>query len=154
MVEIPTDGLERHENLRYLLLENNRLNRLPCEVGTLRHLAALSLENNPLEYPPSNVNSKGLKTILEFLRKDYTNKKQEEEKRYQYYDDSGNPVTTTMITNSNSNNNNDINNYFYNYYDDSLATEDVWASDPEDEMVRRARSGRVQSSRSRSTCHS
>lgn len=106
-----SQGLDTHENLRYLLLENNQLRRLPCELANLRNLTALNLDNNPLERPPCDVVAKGLKSILDFLRGDYAAVAKKSSTGDQ-----------TTVNNS---------NYVY-YYDDSLATDDVWASDTED----------------------
>lgn len=148
LVDLPNDGLDTHETLRYLLLENNKLTSLPCEIGNLRHLAALNLENNPLEYPPIEVSSKGLKSILDFLRNDYVKQASERRDKSGGGQERGSEARATNDEYANTNNNNN----FYSYYDDSLATEDVWASDTEEEIMRhRTRSGRTISSRSRSS---
>lgn len=73
-MEIPNNQLDKQENLRYLLLENNSLKQLPCEIANLRNLSALSLNLNPMEYPPAQVIAKGLKAILNYLKNDYLTK--------------------------------------------------------------------------------
>jgi hypothetical protein len=66
--ELPLAGLENNEFLQYLLLENNRLRVLPNELATLQNLTALSLANNPIEYPPLDIVTKGCKQVQEYLR--------------------------------------------------------------------------------------
>ncbi len=68
MEALPTVGLENHEFLRYLLLENNKIKRLPYEIANLRHLTALNLIDNPIEYPPIEVVQKGCKCVQEYLK--------------------------------------------------------------------------------------
>lgn len=128
-MELTSEGLDTHENLRYLLVENNKLTRLPCEIGNLVNLTALNLDNNPLEYPPLEVVGKGLKAILEYMRDDYVKLRGAS---------SGSDKQCVIKKSSNE--------YSY-YYDDSLGTDDVWASDTEENSV----NGRARSSRSRST---
>lgn len=106
LVELPNKGLDRHENLRYLLLENNRLKFLPCEIGNLRNLTALNLDNNCLEYPSMEVIANGLKSILDALKKDYV--------KLGGSNDSGGGENE-------------------NYDDQSIGADDVWASDADEE---------------------
>jgi hypothetical protein len=68
---LPTLGLDKLEKLRYLLLEGNRLTKLPPQIVGLRNLTALNLADNPLEYPPLDVVNLGLAHIRNFMRSDY-----------------------------------------------------------------------------------
>ena len=62
--------MERHDFLRYLLLENNKIKKLPNEIANLRYLTALNLIDNPIEYPPTEIVQKGCKAIQEYLKND------------------------------------------------------------------------------------
>jgi Leucine-rich repeat (LRR) protein len=46
--ELPIRGLTSNNQLRYLLLEKNKLTSLPNEIANLKGLTALSLTDNPL----------------------------------------------------------------------------------------------------------
>ncbi|XP_063818246.1 leucine-rich repeat-containing protein 27 isoform X2 [Pseudophryne corroboree] len=58
----------KHRQLKYLLLEGNPIKTLPIELGDLSTLKALNLRHCPLEFPPEDIVSKGLDSILSFLR--------------------------------------------------------------------------------------
>ncbi len=60
--------MERHDFLRYLLLENNKIKKLPVEIANLRYLTALNLIDNPIEYPPIEIVQKGFKAVQEYLK--------------------------------------------------------------------------------------
>lgn len=95
--------------MRHLLLENNKIKRIPCEISNLCNLNAINLTDNPIEYPPLDVVQKGCKSILEYMRNDYLNKKKIEDQNFSEdsaYKSSGN-----------------VNDYDFN--------DDVWASDDE-----------------------
>jgi hypothetical protein len=110
LLELANKGLDKHEQLRYLLLENNRLEKLPRELGNLRNLTGLNLDNNRIEYPPNAVIEKGLRSIQEFLRADTLKE------------------TSNNKTDSDSFQTNDINEYCENSF-----TDDVWASENEED---------------------
>jgi hypothetical protein len=63
--------LDKLDKLRYLLLEGNRLKKLPPQIVGLRNLTALNLADNPLEYPPVEIVEQGLARIRDFMRSDY-----------------------------------------------------------------------------------
>jgi len=52
-----------------LNLARNRLIALPAELGQLRKLKQLKLDNNPdLQHPPPEVVARGAQAILAYLR--------------------------------------------------------------------------------------
>lgn len=72
LTELPCKGIETHEHLRYILLDNNKITRLPVQLSALAdRLTALNLAENPIEYPPADVVKKGCKQILEYLGQSY-----------------------------------------------------------------------------------
>ncbi|ESO83099.1 hypothetical protein LOTGIDRAFT_236873 [Lottia gigantea] len=64
---IPSVYLGRHRNLRNLLLEENNIKSLPLELGLVKSVSGLNINNNPLEFPPVDVLEKGTQEILKFL---------------------------------------------------------------------------------------
>lgn len=89
-----------------MLLENNKIKHLPCEISSLKNLNALNLTGNPIQYPPEEIVQKGCKAIIEFLKNDYFNSQIK------------NGKTPTLI------NDNDMS-------DIRTVTDDIWASDEE-----------------------
>jgi hypothetical protein len=65
--------LASHQTIRSLLLENNEIKYLPIELSQLKQLTALSLIDNPIEFPPMDIIKKGLKSILQFLNNEMIN---------------------------------------------------------------------------------
>merc|ERR1719192_406403 len=53
--EIPSHGLENHNNLQVLLLSRNSITSLPLELGFIKSLNALHWIGNPIEYPSFEV---------------------------------------------------------------------------------------------------
>lgn len=74
LTHIPSKGLENNVNLRCLLLENNKITRLPYEIANLRYINALNVSDNPIEYPPINVVNKGLKQVQIYMKKEQLSK--------------------------------------------------------------------------------
>ncbi|KAE8739213.1 hypothetical protein FOCC_FOCC015287 [Frankliniella occidentalis] len=70
LFEIPT-SIAGHDSLEVLLLQNNKLPALPCELGQVPRLRKLQFSGNPISWPPITILSKGLDTILSFLRGAY-----------------------------------------------------------------------------------
>ncbi|CAH1784520.1 unnamed protein product [Owenia fusiformis] len=68
IIAIPSVFLSRHENLRNILLENNELRTLPLELGLVKNLSGLNINNNPLEFPPPDVLERGTQDLLKYLR--------------------------------------------------------------------------------------
>ncbi len=101
---MPTAGLERHDYLRYLLLENNKIKKLPKELANLRNLAALNLIDNPIEYPPMEIVQKGSKAVQEYLKNEI-----KRNKNYLISDDD-----------------------YDNYSSIRMFNDDVWASEEEE----------------------
>lgn len=64
-------SIKNHQNLTYLLLQNNNLSSLPNELGTVLGLKVLQLSGNPLIYPPQDVISSGIEKTLLFLHKNF-----------------------------------------------------------------------------------
>jgi hypothetical protein len=88
LTSIPSDGLARHNFLRYILLGGNHIRQLPVELGTivarqscfntlvcrtgkLKGLSALNLDGNPLDHPLIDVVKQGIKAIQQYLRDEY-----------------------------------------------------------------------------------
>jgi hypothetical protein len=71
ITELPVAGLDTHQQLKNLLLENNKIQRLPPQIANIRTLTAINLTDNPIEYPPLNVVRKGCKALQEHMRDDY-----------------------------------------------------------------------------------
>ena len=113
LAELPTLGLNKQTQLRHLLLENNQLKYLPNELAELRNLAALNITDNPIEYPPSDVVSKGLKFVQAFMRAHLYAQHPEAE----LSNSDGAPYPTYSVKKS-----------FDNEFND-----DVWATSDEDE---------------------
>ena len=97
--------MERHDFLRYLLLENNKIKKLPNEIANLRYLTALNLIDNQIEYPPTEIVQKGCKAIQEYLKNEI-----KRNKNYLTTDDD-----------------------YDNYSSIKMFNDDVWASDEENE---------------------
>ncbi|XP_052771932.1 leucine-rich repeat-containing protein 27-like isoform X1 [Mya arenaria] len=68
LVRLPSVYTGRHQNLRNLLLEGNNLRTLPLELGLIKSLHGLNINNNPLDFPPPVIIEKGTMDILKFLR--------------------------------------------------------------------------------------
>lgn len=68
LLRLPSVYTGRHQHLRSLLLESNRLRSLPLELGLIKSLNGLNISNNPIEFPPKDVMEKGTTAILQFLR--------------------------------------------------------------------------------------
>lgn len=67
---VPT-SVANHQCLQVLLLEGNRIERLPVELGSVPNLRGLQLAKNPITYPPENIISKGSQSIIKFLKNEY-----------------------------------------------------------------------------------
>ena len=113
-MELPTLGLGDLENLRSLLLENNSIERLPDEIANARSLSAISVSDNPLQYPSVDVVEKGFKHIQQFLR--------------------GEMLKRQLATVNKNNRNLEelIKDAEDEYYEIQSITDDVWASDGEE----------------------
>ncbi|KAK3932160.1 Leucine-rich repeat-containing protein 27, partial [Frankliniella fusca] len=70
LMEIPV-SIAGHANLEVLLLQNNELSTLPCELGQVPRLRKLQFSGNPIIWPPGKILSEGLDAILSFLREAY-----------------------------------------------------------------------------------
>ncbi|XP_034254632.1 uncharacterized protein LOC117653221 isoform X2 [Thrips palmi] len=68
LIELPV-SIAGHNSLEVLLLQDNRLKSLPCELGQVPRLRKLQFSGNPLEWPPQKILSSGLVSILSYLRK-------------------------------------------------------------------------------------
>ncbi|KAJ1525249.1 hypothetical protein ONE63_010074 [Megalurothrips usitatus] len=67
LLEIPV-SVAGHSSLEVLLLQDNQLSLLPCELGQVPRLRKLQFSGNPLSWPPKNILAQGLGAILSFLR--------------------------------------------------------------------------------------
>ena len=61
------NNVGEHKKLKTLLLGRNQLTVLPAEMGFLKTLTGLNLSENPLEEPPHSVVSKGVYAIKAHL---------------------------------------------------------------------------------------
>ncbi|XP_062609001.1 leucine-rich repeat-containing protein 27-like isoform X4 [Saccostrea cucullata] len=68
LLRLPSVYTGRHNHLRTLLLEGNKLRSLPLELGLIKSLNGLNISNNPIEFPPKDIMEKGTAEILKFLR--------------------------------------------------------------------------------------
>ncbi|XP_078310264.1 uncharacterized protein LOC111134419 isoform X2 [Crassostrea virginica] len=68
LLRLPSVYTGRHNHLRTLLLEGNKLRSLPLELGLIKSLNGLNISNNPIEFPPKDIMEKGTSEILKFLR--------------------------------------------------------------------------------------
>ncbi|KAL5260993.1 hypothetical protein ACHWQZ_G006890 [Mnemiopsis leidyi] len=66
-------SIGQHRQLRTLLLQGNKLTRLPIELGNIPTLSGLNIADNPLEYPPKTVLQQGTQEILKYLRLELQN---------------------------------------------------------------------------------
>ncbi|XP_033469859.1 uncharacterized protein LOC117248732 [Epinephelus lanceolatus] len=57
-----------HRSLRTVLLEGNPISELPPELGNVITLKGLNLRNCPIIFPPQDIVSQGLQSILQYLR--------------------------------------------------------------------------------------
>lgn len=118
LVELPTVGLNELEDLRSLLLENNQITKLPEEIANVRTLSALSMSENPLEYPSVEIVNKGFKHVQQFLRSEMLKKQ------------------LNTVNKNNRNLEELIKDAEDEYYEIQSITDDVWASDNEDNTAR------------------
>jgi len=56
--------------LEKLILEHNKLQAVPPEIGFLTRMTSIKLENNPIKSMPPDVYHQGTQAVLEFLRKE------------------------------------------------------------------------------------
>ncbi|CAH8593824.1 unnamed protein product [Schistosoma haematobium] len=70
LTSIPPE-IKHLEELQTLLLDNNKIKILPLELGLLKKLSVLHHRNNPIEFPPNEVLSRGTKHIVKFLLECY-----------------------------------------------------------------------------------
>jgi Leucine-rich repeat (LRR) protein len=68
-------------NLRELDLSNNQIHALPESFGRLDKLEKLNLEQNPLGMPPSDIVSKGVDAVKEYMSKRWLDILLEEEQK-------------------------------------------------------------------------
>ncbi|XP_048747713.1 leucine-rich repeat-containing protein 27-like isoform X2 [Ostrea edulis] len=68
LLRLPSVYTGRHNHLRTLLLEGNKLRSLPLELGLIKSLNGLNISNNPIEFPPKDIMERGTSEILKFLR--------------------------------------------------------------------------------------
>ncbi|XP_076682082.1 uncharacterized protein LOC143376097 isoform X2 [Andrena cerasifolii] len=64
-------SIESHPCLQTLLLQGNKIERLPLELCTLAKLKTLLVTQNPLATPPRDIVAAGYSAILEFLRTEW-----------------------------------------------------------------------------------
>ncbi|KAL7383388.1 hypothetical protein ABVT39_009556 [Epinephelus coioides] len=57
-----------HRSLRTVLVEGNPISELPPELGNVITLKGLNLRNCPIIFPPQDIVSQGLQSILQYLR--------------------------------------------------------------------------------------
>nr|XP_046257912.1 leucine-rich repeat-containing protein 27-like [Scatophagus argus] len=67
IVSLP-DEIGLHRSLKTLLLEGNPISELPPELGNVITLKGLNLRNCPISFPPQDIVSQGLQSILQYLR--------------------------------------------------------------------------------------
>ncbi|CAH8552758.1 unnamed protein product [Schistosoma mattheei] len=70
LTSIPPE-IKHLEELQTLLLDNNKIKVLPLELGLLKKLSVLHHRNNPIEFPPNEVLSRGTKHTVKFLLECY-----------------------------------------------------------------------------------
>ncbi|XP_046382441.1 uncharacterized protein LOC124153372 isoform X1 [Ischnura elegans] len=61
-------SVANHEHLEVLLLQGNRLQSLPLELGLVPKLRGLQISGNPLLFPPVVIIRRGISSILKYLR--------------------------------------------------------------------------------------
>ncbi|XP_066270305.1 probable serine/threonine-protein kinase qkgA isoform X2 [Branchiostoma lanceolatum] len=66
--DLPRELGQLADTLVSLFVNNNEINKLPFELGLLRNLRYLSLENNPIEFPQPNILQQPLQHLLAYLR--------------------------------------------------------------------------------------
>ncbi|KAF8568903.1 hypothetical protein P879_08004 [Paragonimus westermani] len=69
------------KNLQVLLIDDNRIQTLPFELGLLHKLKSLHSRNNPIEFPCKAILEKGAKTVVHFLHDCYISREQAAESR-------------------------------------------------------------------------
>jgi hypothetical protein len=130
---LPALGLESHQQLKSLLLENNKIRRLPPQISNIRTLTSINLADNPIEYPPLDVIRKGCKALQQHMRSDFLEIR-----------DSGllvAPKNTGGRSATNSETPKPLDSQVLNYDENEVErSEDVWDSDYEDAAEVRARS--------------
>eukprot|EP00116_Pleurobrachia_bachei_P005369 sb/3465631/ len=72
LVRIPA-AIGDHRELRTLLLQGNKIQTLPIEIGNIPTLTGLNIADNPLSFPPGNILTEGTQKILQFLRQELKN---------------------------------------------------------------------------------
>ncbi|KAK0095220.1 hypothetical protein PV326_008950 [Microctonus aethiopoides] len=70
LITLPST-IKYHSSLETILLQENRIERLPLELGVVPNLEAVQLQGNPLIYPPPDILAQGFKEIIKFLRKQW-----------------------------------------------------------------------------------
>ncbi|XP_017770295.1 PREDICTED: leucine-rich repeat-containing protein 27-like [Nicrophorus vespilloides] len=64
-------GVANHASLENVLLQNNKIEMLPNELGLVPNLKVLQLSGNPLIYPPQSVVEMGVDDVCIFLKQEY-----------------------------------------------------------------------------------
>lgn len=59
--------IQNHQALTHLLLQNNKISSLPCELGSVVNLRVLQLNGNPIMFPPREIINAGISKIKSFL---------------------------------------------------------------------------------------
>ena len=81
--EIPSVGLQNHQNLQVLLLSRNCLTSLPLELGFVKTLNALHWIGNPIEFPDLAIleqSNDDMKRSLRRLKRETTDDNTENDK--------------------------------------------------------------------------
>ncbi|KAI5694115.1 hypothetical protein M8J76_001971 [Diaphorina citri] len=60
-----------HECLEILLLQNNCIQRVPKEIGSLPKLRGIQISHNPISYPAESIISQGSQAIIDHLRQEW-----------------------------------------------------------------------------------
>ncbi|XP_024940249.1 uncharacterized protein LOC107267295 isoform X2 [Cephus cinctus] len=65
------ESIKYHASLETILLQGNKIERLPLELCLLPNLRELKVARNPLYYPPMDVVNLGCQAIRDFLRSEW-----------------------------------------------------------------------------------